>query len=373
MNRIPGPTGAPRGPFLAMNKATCPITYPADLFHHGGAAAGRQGQLDFSISINPLGPPASALTAIRQALPDIARYPDSDCLHLKQRLAEHHQVDPVQMIVANGSNELIHLIARAFRPGRVAIAEPTYTEYLRASLAVGATVQHWLAEPPAFTPLPFDPEDAQMVWLCNPNNPTGHLWPADTTASWIVDHPATLFVVDEAFLPFLADEARHSLISLTTRQANLIVLRSMTKFWALPGLRLGCAVAHPNLICRIRACQEPWSVNVLAQAAGLAILDDQVFAAQTHAWLGKAMSRCLEDLKACRPQIVPLPSPANFLLLRLPAPSRDIARALAERGILVRGTGNFVGMDDRHLRIGLRGEAENRRLADELRRLASAW
>src|SRR4051794_17133515 len=120
-----------------MRKLTRPYTDPAPLFRHGGRGAGRPDWLDFSANINPLGPPASVLHALQRQLNGIAHYPDPACRDLTDRLAAHHGVDPVQIVVGNGSNELIYAIARAFRPRRVAIAEPTFTEYLRASLAVG--------------------------------------------------------------------------------------------------------------------------------------------------------------------------------------------------------------------------------------------
>src|SRR4051794_40701792 len=154
-----------------MRKIPPPYTDPAPLFRHGGRRPDQQGMLDFSASINPLGPPKSVLKALRAALPEIAHYPDPDCRELTEKIAAYHGVSPEQVVVGNGSNELIHAIARAFRPKRVAIVEPTYTEYLRASLLVGADVDHWMSRSARFSLAPFDPEGADLVWLRNPNNP----------------------------------------------------------------------------------------------------------------------------------------------------------------------------------------------------------
>ena len=140
-----------------MRKLTRPYTDPTPLFRHGGRRADQRHMLDFSASINPLGPPASVLRVLRDGLGEIAHYPDPECRELTQRIAAYHNVDPEMVVVGNGSNELIYAIARAFRPKRVAIAEPTYTEYLRASLLVGAEVDHWLAEAEQFFLRPFDP------------------------------------------------------------------------------------------------------------------------------------------------------------------------------------------------------------------------
>src|SRR5262249_27050342 len=143
----------------------------------------------------------------------MGRYPDPDCRLLGERLAEGHGCDRGQVVTGNGANDLIYALTRAVRPRRVAIAEPTYTEYLRAALFVGAEVAHWLAEGADFEPGPFAPEGADLVWICNPNNPTGRLWPGgDVLAAWIRAHPRTLFVVDEAFLPLTREGDRRSLV-----------------------------------------------------------------------------------------------------------------------------------------------------------------
>src|SRR5262249_47984503 len=160
-----------------MRKLLYPGPRPARLFRHGGSPARRGPALAFSASINPPRPPASVLRALRRELPAVALYPDPDCTDLTARLAALHGVAAEQVVVGNGANDLIHALPWGARPRRAAVAEPTYTEYLRASLLAGAEVEHWLAEGDAFSLEPFDPERADLVWLCNPNNPTGQLWP----------------------------------------------------------------------------------------------------------------------------------------------------------------------------------------------------
>lgn len=350
-----------------MHKLPRGLANPASLFRHGGIPPGEGTVLDFSASINPLGPPRSVLRALRRELPAIARYPDPACRDLVQRLAEQHRVEPDQVVVGNGSNELIHAVARTFRPRRVAIAEPTYTEYLRASQLVGADVDHWLAAGEYFDLDPFDPEGADLVWLCNPNNPTGRLWPTGALLPWIEGHRHTLFVVDEAFLSFRVDEAEHSAIPLLERVPNLVVVRSLTKVYALPGLRLGYAVASPARAAHVREQLAPWSVNALAQIAGRAALEDDGFLRQTRAWLPaerETLARWLNGL-ACDLEVTP--SGACFLLLRLRGvTSAWLTRALLRRGIAVRDASNFVGLDDHYVRVAVRLPEENRRLREEL-------
>src|SRR5262245_59323929 len=203
---------------------------PAPLFRHGDRRpAAVRIPLDFGVSVNPLGPPRSVLRAVRAHSSALGRYPDPECRMLAERLAEAHGCDCAQVVVGNGANDLIYALTRAVRPRHVAIAEPTYTEHLRAALLAEAHVTHWLAEGPDFAPEPFDAGDADLVWLCNPNNPTGRLWPAaDVIAAWIGANPHTVFVVDEAFLPLTTAGDRRSLIRQVGRLANLVVLRSLT-------------------------------------------------------------------------------------------------------------------------------------------------
>ena len=299
----------------------------------------------------------------------VVRYPEIESVALTVRLAALHDIAPAQVIVGNGSTELIYAIARACRPVRVAIAEPTFTEYLRASLLVGAASEHWLAEGSHFDLEPFDPGMAELVWLCNPNNPTGQLWPAALLQDWIRRQRRTLFVIDEAFLPFLEKEGEHSLVAETSASPNLIVLRSMTKVYTVPGLRLGYAVMNATLAQAIRTQLAPWSVSNLAQAAGLAALDDSRFLEMTRAWFKaerKAFDRILASLA---PHLEVIPSQANFSLLRLPnGSSGGLVQALAEKGIAVREASNFVGLSAGYLRVAVRLATDNERLIGEMRK-----
>lgn len=341
------------------------------LYRHGGTfPPERRPRLDFSVNVNPHGPPLGVLQALRRQLPAIARYPDPECGELTSRLARLHALAPAQVVVGNGSNDLIHALTRAVRPRQVALVEPAYTEYLRAALLAGAAPAHWLPDDPGLTPQPFDPQGAELLWLGHPGNPTGHVWQRDLLAEWIAAHPRTLFAVDEAFLPFLDDEAEHSLLPLLDRLPNLIVLRSFTKVYALPGLRLGYAAAAPELAARLREQVVPWSVNTLAQTAGLAALDDAAFLARTRAWLAAESVALRGQLAGLAPHLEPLPGRACFVLLRLQrADGPELVRRLAEVGIALRDASNFVGLDAHHVRVAVRTAADNRRLVQELRTL----
>jgi threonine-phosphate decarboxylase len=276
-------------------------------------------------------------------------------------------VDVAQVVIGNGSSELIHAIPRAFRPQRVALVEPTYTEYLRASLLAGADVTHWLAEGDTFTPEPFDPEGADLVWLGNPNNPTGQLWPPGSLAPWVAAHPRTRFIVDEAFLPFLRDEAELSLVPFVGRLPNLVVVRSLTKLYTLPGLRLGYALTHPERADQLRAQLVPWSVNALAQVAGLVALEEEPFLRATQRWFRRERQPFTAALQACVACLRPVSSRTIFSLVRLEGVTAGwLVRRLEERGIAIRDASNFIGLDNRYVRIAMRTPEDNRRLLEEL-------
>jgi threonine-phosphate decarboxylase len=341
------------------------------LFEHGGAVVARRPLLDFSASINPLGPSPAVLLALQHALPAIAHYPEPRSATLVRRLAQHHNIEPERIVVGNGSSELIQFLPRLFEAKHAAIVEPTYTEYLRACSLAGVRVTHWLPSQDAgFAPEPFDPQGAEVVWLGNPNNPTGQLWPRGALASWVEAHRNVGFVVDESFLPFRDDEKEHTLVPLAGRLRNLVVLRSMTKVHALPGLRLGYAILNELAADRLRESLVPWSVNVLAQAAGLAALEDIDFLERTRRWLREELPEFTSQLQTCGSRLRPLPSQANFLLLRLHRfTGAELTARLAERGIAIRDASNFPGLDDRYVRVAVRWPEENRRLVAELRTL----
>ncbi len=346
----------------------------ARLFLHGGETARLPAGLDFSASVNPLGPPVSVLEAIRKNLNVIARYPDPECARLTNTLAEHHQTPCEQIMVGNGSSELIDLVARVIRPRRVATVEPTYTEYLRASLLAGAEVDHWLPSAadvkPLAQPCPFDPSPANLVWVANPNNPTGFLWSRESLARWIGTWQGTIFVVDEAFLSFRADESAISLVPATREMPNLIVLRSLTKFLGIPGLRLGYAVGPAHLMNQLRQQRVPWSVNALAQVAGEVGIEDRAFAQQTQAWCESERAWLHGELSKLSDWLQSFESSGNFILVRTrgKVSAAQLAARLLEAGIRIRVADNFIGLDERCFRVAVRRREDNERLVAELRR-----
>lgn len=350
-------------------------------FGHGGhlrRLANRAGRpveelLDFSASVNPLGPPESFRAVIGRTLDDIVHYPDPDCAELVGALADQYGAAADEILVGNGSTEILYALTRALDRPRAVVPAPCYVDYAAASRLACMDVDTLpLRETDGFLPdwdeLAGRLHGDEIVFLGQPNNPTGTIFDPAAFRRFAVDHPDTLFVVDEAFADFV-----QSLDSLTRpTMANLIVLRSLTKFHAMAGLRLGAAVAGVDLAEAIRRHIPPWSVNTLAQALGVAALRDSAYAEETRRVVTEWRELLLERLSDIEGLCV-YPSVANFLLVKLERSELDASqlaqRLLRNDGVAIRVCDNFQGLDDRFFRVAVRTEEENARLVEALGRV----
>jgi threonine-phosphate decarboxylase len=321
--------------------------------------------LDFSQNINPLGVPAGALEAARRALhEEIGRYPDLGYPDLREALAAYLGVSPGKIVPTNGGAEALFLAARAARPGgRALILEPTFSEYAIAARAAGLEPVRRVARRAEdgfrldLTALD-DLEGMALVFLCNPNNPTGSVLNRAEVleVSGRVLGSDAVLVVDEAFADFTPGTSVAAEVD-----DGLCVARSFTKFFGIPGLRLGCLVcADPG---RIQEFQPSWSVNAVAGAAGAAAVRDRDFADASVRSVARLREELFEALGVL-PGLTPFPGAANFLLVRGPA---GLVERLARRGVLVRGCEPFVGLGPEYFRVAVRSRAENERLIDEIR------
>lgn len=328
----------------------------------------KQELLDFSSSINLLGPPQGVAGAVKVAATEIAYYPEEGAAAVKAVMADYLGVLPAQIVPGNGSIELIYWLAAALKPRRPLVVEPTFSEYRRACLGAGAACDSFRLredEGFAFEAGLLDPRGHDLVFLCNPNNPTGYLTPVDELARlWRRCRAAGAgLVVDEAFVDFAGEEA--SLLE-TGVSEGLYILRSFTKSHALAGLRLGCLVADSGYAENLGSMLPPWNINVFAQAAGQAALSDWEYIARARRET-RAARRMLFDQLADLPGLFPLPSEANFLLCRLEGiGSGELADRLARVGILVRDCRSFEGMGDRFIRVAVRSRRENYHLVAAL-------
>ncbi len=322
--------------------------------------------VDFSSSINPLGPSSAAKRAARKAVDRIDRYPDPDMSDLRAAIARYYGIKPEQVVCGNGSNALIHLIPRVFRPKKALIPMPTFSEYAAAvEDAGGEVVPLMLQEQNGYRVDPLDLsfalKDVDMAFLCNPNNPTGAL----TTKTEMLEilkascENGVRLVVDEAFMDFVDAD---SLVKEAVQSSNLIVLRAFTKFYGMPGLRVGYALADAATARMLRRGQEPWSIDIPSERAAIAALTDWGYAAKTRRYIAKERERLLSGLRLIR-GVEPFPSPANYILLKLTGiDSQLLTDKLGRRGLLVRDCSSFPGLDNRYIRIAVRTWWQNRRL-----------
>ncbi|MDT8901734.1 threonine-phosphate decarboxylase CobD [Anaeroselena agilis] len=343
-------------------------------FEHGGniyAAARLTGAapgqlLDYSANINPLGLSAAVRDAVRDALDSVIHYPDATAAALKDAIGRRYGVDPGLVTCGNGAAELLYVLCQVRRPRRVLLAAPTFSEYERAARAAGAAVGYFpLAADDGFR---LDPDafaarlaGVDIAFLCNPNNPTGRLLTrgevepivaaAARAGAWVV--------VDESFLDFLSDAAGFTCRPLLAAYPNLIILQSLTKFYAIPGLRLGFLLAEPAVGDILDRAKDPWNVNTLAQAAGVAALDDEAYRAASVAAVAAARAELIPALAAL-PGLRPFPASANFILARLTgATAPDLRRTMLRDGILIRDCSNYPGLSPAYIRLAVKLPAQN--------------
>jgi len=323
--------------------------------------------MDFSASVNPLGPSKKVKAEIRKWLKMLNHYPDPKCRRLRKRIRQVFSVPEPLIICGNGSNELIFEIVSAVKPHKVLVTAPSFSEYAKAASRYGAeTVSVPLCEEHLFRLEPERIADAmkecQVAFVANPLNPSGTLTRRETVLELAEAAARTgcMLVLDEAFIDFCQSD---SVIRDVSADGYLGVLRSLTKFHGLAGLRVGFAALPERLIERIHTTRDPWSVNTLAQRAAYVAIGDTAFSKETMDWLGKEKTFLEERLG--RLGFVVYPSSANYLLVnhkRAP----EIREGLFRRRILVRDCSNFEGLNDSFLRIAVHRHPENTRLLKAL-------
>jgi threonine-phosphate decarboxylase len=334
-----------------------------------------QAIIDFSANINPLGFPKGIKALLNKNTAVITRYPDTHSTHLRKIIASRNGVHEKNIIVGNGSTELIYLLPRVFNPRVALIPQPTFREYQASLESMGCTIRHLPLDERSLFRVKIDDmlsllPKVDIIYLCNPNNPTGVLEKRDYLKPLIAEAAKkdVLCVVDESFIDFSGDE---SLGGEAVKRNNLIILKSMTKFFGIPGLRLGYMIAQRPTVACINKQKEPWSVNVLAQRVGAFCFKDNHFSTRTRQFVSRERHYLYNQVNGIK-GLRTYDSSTNFLLIKIlknGLTSTEIYNSLAGDGILIRDCRSFKGMGKKFIRIAVKKRKQNQLLIKALKKI----
>lgn len=335
-------------------------------YEHGGQvynAAGNLGDwLDFSANINPLGLSKKILQTLTENLRGIVNYPDPNATELKCAIARRYNVLEKNLVLLNGAAEFFYLYLNVMRPARVVIPVPSFSEYERAARAAGCQVKHFFTSAEENFSLDVGKLEVtakDCVIIGRPNNPTGNLIAVEKILQLA---EVTNVIVDESFIDFLDVESVRKFVS-----KKVSVVQSLTKIFAIPGLRLGFAVVEENLAAKLNLSKDVWNVNLLAQKAGVAALSDEDFLQRTRAWLEEEKKFFVERLSNLR-DVKIFPPTVNFVLFQHEQ-AKKILVDLQREKILLRDCTNFAGLGKSYLRSAIRSREENIRLFNVLEKI----
>ena len=333
--------------------------------------------IDMSSNLNPFGPPPGLLDHLQEHLRDIYALPEMDAAGMIQAFADFYDLDPARVQAGNGTTQLIDAVPPALNAQNPLILVPTYSEYARAcrmhnlepAFFAASAQEGFRADMSAF--LRAVPGH-DLVFCCNPNNPTGVLIPRSDILALVDEHPRVRFVIDESYLPFVSGAKDVTLIH--AHRPNLFVCNSMSKIFRIPGLRVGFLIGPAERMPDFTVLGQPWSVNALAQAAVRFLMrrkeTTRAFVQQSRDLMIREKARFLESAAACR-DLCFFPGATYFVLASLQGAGtvQALCRALSREKILIRDCGNFEGLPPGFLRISLKTRSENQQLLNTLQRL----
>jgi len=329
---------------------------------------------DFSANINPLGMPTRLRAALIEQLALAERYPDPLYRRLHQRLARHHDCPESWILAGNGATELIFDLASLLRHKTVLLLTPGFAEYRRALEWMECRIEDYpLGETDDFRPdqrlLAALHPGIHCLFLCTPNNPTGQLIEQSLLLAIArrCRDLGILLVVDEAFMDFIPDLP--GLIPELGHWPHVFVLRSLTKFYAIPGLRLGYLVnSDAQAMQQLRSRRPPWTINAFAALAGETVLGDREYQQRTRQWLRDEQTYLLAGLRSL-PDVKTWQPAANYIFLRCLRTGFDLQAALLDVGLLIRSCANYPGLTADYYRLAVRGHDDNRRLLTAMERI----
>lgn len=352
---------------------------------HGGYYGTARNVIDFSVNLNPLGIPKSVKDRIPLLLEKLENYPELTCEDARTRLAiflnyrnRVNGVDsstlkfcPEHLILGNGATELIYLFARSIKPKRVMLIQPTFNEYERAFKQVGSECIYFQLTADTQFELPVQDfiykirtVKPEVVMICNPNNPTSSKISSEDLELIlkVLKEYNGILCLDESFAEF---ELQHEVIR---PDENIFRIRSMTKYYAIAGIRLGYGIGSESIIHKLEAFKEPWTLNALALEILPWLLEDMDYVSATGEWYEREKNIFYEGLSTI-PGITLFPGYANFVLCRSTINGSEISRLLIEKGIFIRTCEDFIGLDDRYIRLAIKNHEQNDYLIKTLQKI----
>ena len=332
--------------------------------NHGGDVWSKKIKYDFSANINPLGMPECVKEALKEHMTDYEHYPDVNCTELKKAISEYEGVNAENIVCGNGAADLIYKISGSLKPENALVLAPTFSEYEKALSENGCNVNHLLLNENDNFKLNENIiekiEKNDIMFLCNPNNPTGSVTENDLIINIAkkCEEVNSVLVIDECFMPFVKNKESAPLLK------NVIILKAFTKIYAMAGLRLGYILCGDcETAKKISDFGQCWNVSVPAQIAGVAALKDKEYIEKTVEFISKEREFLTEELKKSGFKLYP--SDTNFILFKS---EKKLEDKLSEEGIAIRNCGNFYGLDNTFYRIAVRTHAENEELIKVLRK-----
>lgn len=340
---------------------------------HGGYWGKTKEMVDFSVNINPLGIPKGLKKKLTEGISDLVRYPEISGESAQLKLAKDLDKEKDQLILGNGAIELIYLFARSLKPGKALIIQPTFNEYERALKMYGWEINHlilkrendFLLQTKKFESRLeiFKPD---LIFMCNPNNPTGKLYSSDQIKRWMeCSSPQTTWFFDESFIDFTESAG---MLKEDLNEKKIFILKSLTKFYALPGLRIGYGAGNPQIIKKMITYKEPWTINSLALIALNEVYQEKVFAKETRVFIKAQREMVYRQLETI-PYLQVFKSDTDFHLCRLTDNRLALVlkEALEKKGMSLRTCEDFLGLDASYFRIALKKAADNAKLIDFLK------
>lgn len=326
--------------------------------------------IDFSSNINPLGLPAAAKKAILENVDAYSSYPDPLCRDLTKAIAGKEGVPEEYIICGNGAADLIYRLAAGIKPRRALVTAPAFSEYEDAVRAFGGSISYYpLEEEKDFNLdrgiLNNITPGLELMFLCNPNNPTGGLAAKQLILeiAQVCKACNTILAVDECFMDFLEYGEEFSIIDRLGEFDNLVVIKAFTKIYAMAGLRLGYAISsNPAITDILSASGQPWSVSAVAQKCGIAALGEAGYLSETGRLIKENREYIAAGLKRLGMKVYQAAAGTNYILFR--TEKAKLAEELEQYGILIRSCGNYKGLDGRYFRIAVKAKADNEYLIE---------